>query len=313
LSVHISAPGKLLLLGDHAVVYGHPCIVTAINKRIEVSIEKAQAMHISTPGNGSHEFIHEAIQTASSLWDLPKNFFLAVYSPFSGKYGFGSSSAVTVATLKALAEFANVSVTNRELFEHALRVVLKIQGVGSGFDVAAACFGNTIFYKNKGEILDAIPHRPYNLIVGYTGTKANTVEIVKEVIRKREKYPEEIDKLFHAIGELVVEAKQYMIEGDYKTLGALMDANQEYLRDLGVSSQTLERLISAAKQAGAWGAKLSGAGKGDCMIAIVSDEKKQAVRMAIEAAGGEVVDVLPDEQGVAVTTKGSPVNDREFL
>ena len=87
-----------------------------------------------------------------------------------------------------------------------------------------------------------------------------------------------------------------MIGGDWERVGKLMDFNQEYLRDLGVSSEKLEALISAAKAAGAWGAKLSGAGGGDCMIAVGPPGVKEAIRNA----GGEVVDVTVNAEGVRV-------------
>lgn len=77
-----------------------------------------------------------------------------------------------------------------------------------------------------------------------------------------------------------------------------MDFNQEYLRDLGVSSEKLESLIAAAKGAGAWGAKLSGAGGGDCMIAVAPKEKRGQIEKAIEAAGGQVIHITPNAPGV---------------
>ena len=93
-----------------------------------------------------------------------------------------------------------------------------------------------------------------------------------------------------------------MLEGDWERVGRLMDFNQEYLRDLGVSSEKLENLIKAAKMAGAFGAKLSGAGGGDCMIALASPDKRKAVEDAMTQSGGEVVCVEPNAPGVRIET-----------
>ncbi|MBI5619514.1 NUDIX domain-containing protein, partial [Candidatus Gottesmanbacteria bacterium] len=100
----------------------------------------------------------------------------------------------------------------------------------------------------------------------------------------------------------VGEAKLRILEGDWERVGKLMDFNHEYLRDLGVSTEKLEDLILAAKKAGAWGAKLSGAGGGDCMIALARSEKREEISRAIEKTGGEVLDVSAHAEGARVET-----------
>lgn len=297
--VRASAPGKLMLFGDHAVVYGHPCIVTAVSKRIEVSVEEYEGdeVCIDTPGVSDHSFLHAVLSRVSSLWRLPRSIRITVHSSFSGAYGFGSSSAVTVALLKALSSYASIDLAERELFSLALDVVLSVQKVGSGFDVAAASFGRTLLYKNKGEIIEPVPWKDIRLIVGYTGVKANTVEIVREVAEKRNRHPEQIDSLFNRIGSIVWQAKQAMEENDMSRLGELMDEHHSLLQTLGVSSEKLDALVSAARKAGAFGAKPSGAGRGDCMIALASKETEEDVATAIRLTGGEVVSVAFHEEG----------------
>ncbi len=270
-----------MLFGEHAVVYGHPCIVTAISERLFV-----------TEGDpvGDTRFLDAAIK----LWGNPTT-KLSATCAFSGKYGLGSSSAVTVAALKALKPDAS----NKEIFDAAYKIVLDIQGTGSGFDVGAATYGGTLYYiKNK--TIESLVIKDMPLIVGYTGVKADTKTLVADVAAKRANEPGKVDRIFRAIGKIVEEAKGKMIEGDWERVGRLMDFNQEYLRDLGVSSEKLEALIRAAKGAGAWGAKLSGAGCGDCMIALAPPEKRKAVEEAITRAGGEVVNIASSAPGVRV-------------
>lgn len=268
-----SAPGKLMLFGEHAAVYGYPCLVTAISERLTV---------FAGEPCGDTRFIDEAM----AAWGKPGTQLCAT-SIFSGKYGFGSSAAVTVAALKYLRPEA----TNQEIFETSYKIVLKIQGTGSGFDVAAAIYGGTLYYI-KGKLTEPLKVKNMPLIVGYTGVKSNTVDLVQQVAQKGKAY----ERIFQAIAKLVEEAKQKMVEGDWERVGKLMDFNQEYLRDLGVSSEKLETLISAAKSAGAYGAKLSGAGGGDCMIALGPPSVKEAIRKA----GGEVIDVTSNAEGVRI-------------
>lgn len=299
----VSAPGKLLLFGDHAVVYGYPSITTAINERLFVTIVETGDGTISIDAVQVNDtrFVDAAVQATINDWGIQHNGFrLTTKSIFTGKYGFGSSSAVTVATLKAIVSLYHKDVDLKTIFKKAYAIVLSIQGVGSGFDVAAATYGETMYYVKGGNILEPMKIGNMPLVVGYTGVKSNTVDMVKMVAEKREKYPEKVERIFQGIGKLVDQAKEKILSGDWERVGRLMDFNQEYLRDLGVSSDELEALISAAKGAGAWGAKLSGSGGGDCMIALAPADTRQLVEEAITKAGGEVVRVAPNAEGVRV-------------
>ena len=299
--ITVSAPGKLLLFGEHAVVYGQPCIVTAVNQRLSVTAEESADVSIHAPQVKETKFVDATVKAFFSKYGQ-HGAKLSITSEFSHEVGFGSSSAVTVATIKALGILFDIKLTDREIFDLAYKVTLDIQGVGSGFDIAAATYGGTLYFKKGGGVIEPMNGSDMPLIVGYTGIKADTPSIVRDVAEKQKKYPEKVNKIVEAIGKLTQEARGKMIEADWERVGKLMDFNQEYLRDLGVSSEKLESLIAASKKAGAWGAKLSGAGGGDCMIALAESGKRAAVRKAIQEAGGEVIAVSAQAQGVRVDT-----------
>ena len=313
--ITVSAPGKLMLMGEHAVVYGFPSLVTAVDERltVETEIVAEDRIAVDAPQGVDTRFVDEAVRQAQKAWSIPSGGFrIKTQSNFSGKYGFGSSASVTVATLKALALLFKKDVAPRELFDLSFATVLVVQGVGSGFDVAVSVYGGTLYYT-LGQKITELTQARYRessdqtiselpLIVGYTGVKADTTTLIKQVAEKKEKNPEKLERIFQAITKLVEEAKKRMLEGDWERVGKLMEFNQEYLRDLGVSSEKLEALISAAKKAGAWGAKLSGAGGGDCMIALGPSDKRAAIQKAIADAGGEAIDVHPNAQGVRIET-----------
>ncbi len=303
-TVTTSAPGKLLLFGEHAVVYGRPCIVTAINQRLYVTAELLDEpvvridapdinIHSETPLSdlSSQQFLECAVLNMKATHGV----HITTKSDFLSTYGFGSSSASVVALLKALSH----KINNNDLFSLAYKTILEVQGVGSGFDAAAAVYGGTLVYtKNTPPVELKASGMP--LIVGYSGVKADTATIVKDVAIKKEKEPEKIGRIFDGIAEYVKQASETVSQGDWKRAGRIMDFNHEYLRDLGVSTHKLEDMISAAKKAGAWGAKLSGAGGGDCMIALVADDKRKAVTDAIAEAGGQIMDVEPNAEGVRI-------------
>lgn len=291
-----------MLMGEHAVVYGHPCLVTAVGRRLTLSIEKADnsKLTINSPDTPDTRFVEKALEVGCESWKIKHHgLHLVTQSSFSGKYGFGSSAAVVVATLQALAVLFGRQPTKRQIFDLAYQVILAVQGIGSGFDVAAVIFGGTLYFVTGGKVIENLNSQELlPLVVGYTGIKSSSVNFIKQVAQKKQKYSQRVERIFQAIRKLVDQAKTALVTSDWGKLGKLMDFNQEYLRDLGVSSPKLEELILAAKKAGAWGAKLSGAGGGDCMIALARGDKREAISKAIRGAGGEVVNIRPDAPGV---------------
>lgn len=301
--VTVSVPGKLLLMGDHAVVYGRPCLVTAVSERMSVSVEQSPdgQLHFDVPEHMDTRFVSRALEEARTHWGMPiSDITIRTESQFSGNVGLGSSAAVTVGTIAALREYLGKKDNLKLLFTLSYRTILEVQGRGSGFDAAAALFGNTLYFVTAGKVIEPLPVKNMPLVVGFTGVKADTVTLMREVGEKMKAQPERVNRIYDAIAKLVEEAKPKTIEGDWERVGKLMDFNQEYLRDLGVSSEKLESLIMASKKAGAWGAKLSGAGGGDCMIALTPADKRSAVEEAITHAGGQVIHISPNAQGMRI-------------
>lgn len=319
--VTISAPGKLMLFGEHAVVYNRPSIVTAVGQRMFVTAEfgsEKPLLEIKAPDVKTHlkipladlaskdipkeaKFIAKAVEVyLKEFVNYKGGIKITTKSEFSSKFGFGSSSAVTVCTLKALSVMFEDDLDNRTLFDWAYKVVLDIQGKGSGFDVAAAIYGGTLYFIKGGKALKPlnIPNLP--LIIGYSGIKADTVTLIDEVAKKAKKFPKVIDNLYTLMGELIPQAQKALLKGDFETVGELMDFNQGYLSSLGVSSSKLDAMINTAREAGAYGAKLSGAGVGDCMIAFAPPSKVIAVKKAINKAGGQVIDIKSNVEGVRI-------------
>jgi mevalonate kinase len=312
-----SAPGKLMLFGDHAVVHNRPCIVTAVNHRISTNIERtsdkkiilnAPDIDVKDYEVALNELEKEHPKKVIFALTAIKNFFqkyninsglrIKTKSEFSSEFGLGSSSAITVGVIKGLSELFKINLNNKDLFDLSYKTVLDIQEVGSGFDVAAAIYGGTIFFVTAGKVIEPIKIKELPIIVGYTGIKADTATLVKMVYRELAEEPEKINRNFDEGAKIVNEAKEQIQKSNWKRVGELMDLNQELLRELGVSSKELEKLILSAKNAGAYGAKLSGAGGGDCMIAIADNKNHENVKKAIEKAGGKIIDAKLNAEGV---------------
>jgi len=300
MKISVFAPGKLMLLGEHAVVYGYPCIVTAVSSKIKVELENtlSSKIEINAPQVKDVGFVEESIRIFKEKFKFKQGLLIKTSSEFSSQYGFGSSSAVTIATLYGLNKLFNLNLTKKEIFDLGLKVTLNIQKVGSGFDIAAATFGKTLYFIKGGKTIEKLNIKELPLVVGYSGVKASTPKIVQQIKKRLKKEKKEIFNLFDSIGKIVEEGKKSLLEKNYQKLGMLMNENHRLLKILGVSTEKLNQMCKAAIDAGAYGAKLSGAGGGDCMIALVSLSKKEKVEKAIEKTGGKILKVSNNADGV---------------
>lgn len=298
--IQTSAPGKLLLLGDYAVVYNNPCLVTAVDKRlyVEAEIIEADEDEIITPQVKESRFVLETIAHFKNAFSIRKSVRIRTQGDFSHQVGLGSSSAVTVATLDALNQLFDMKLEKRQLFDMCYAVTLSIQGVGSGFDIAAAVYGGTQYYVTGGKVIETVTLTKLPLVVGYSGIKADTPFFIRKVAEAFRHKQKELSDIFAEITLLVEEARVGLETGNFEKTGKCMTQNHYLLQKLGVSIPKLDEMVKASNQAGAWGAKLSGAGGGDCMIALVSDEKRDDVVRAIEKVGGEVIHVGLNAKGV---------------
>ncbi len=319
-----SAPGKLMLFGEHAVIYDKPCIVTAVDIRVYVAVETNENKSIvvslsntdqvyETPvgdllehSNSYHKdvsFVMAGVERFYKAHNIREGLRIITYGP-KNSFGLGSSSAVTVATLKALGEYFKINLSQRGLFDLAYQSVIDVQGKGSGFDVAAAVHGGTIYFLTGGKTIEPLRVQHIPLIIGYSGKKVRTVNLVNEVQSSFQSYPSILGGVFDIIQLIVEDAKHKLLNEHWDGIGQLSNINQGLLDALGVNTIPLAKIIFAARQAGALGAKLSGAGGGDCMFAIATN-KIDRVKAAMSEAGAQIVEFDINADGARIE-KGVP-------
>jgi mevalonate kinase len=286
-TITTSAPGSLMLLGEHAVLHGHRALVCAINRRIAVQlspIAENSVRIVSCLGDyqcpldnvldhPSFRFVLQAVR--QHLGKIPSGFELKIESGFSADIGFGSSAAVTVATHAALMKWiAGIEPMREELFFQSLETVRAVQGRGSGADLAASVFGGIVGYGAAPEFQPVEVAVPLTAV--YCGYKTPTPEVILKVEQLRAGNMAQYDRIYTEIDESVGEAVSCLRNHDFPAFGQLLNRNQQLMDEMGVNTPELQEIVTALQNdPEVFGAKISGSGLGDCAVGIGYAELKE--------------------------------------
>lgn len=269
-----SAHGKVILLGEHAVVYGCPALAAAITPGVTVRVTDplaALALRVTTwnarfaPEDGTD--LGRALDALARRLGVDRGALEAeMHLPGGG--GLGSSASLGVACARALGSLRGAPLETGELLDAALAWEKVFHGNPSGVDHTLAALGGVgTFVRGEG-LTRLTPRSPFRLCIADTAERGSTKEMVAAVARLKERRPEVFAKTLDGIASLVRNAALAVTAGDLRALGQLMDMNQLLLGSLFVSTERIELLCRAARDAGALGAKLTGAGGGGCVIAL---------------------------------------------
>lgn len=297
--ISCSAPGKIYLFGEHAVVYGETAIGCAVELRTRVRAELSDSIIIQSEIGRTgidfekHPYISAAIEKIKEIVPIA-GVLLKVDSEIPVGSGLSSSAAVTIASLGALNELFGCGLSLEEIAKMGHEIEIQIQGAASPTDTYVSTFGGvvTIHDRKKLKTPDC------GIVVGDTGVFASTKELVANVRKLRESYPDLVEPVMTVIGRTSRIAEPLFQTGDYPSIGKLMNVNQGLLDALGVNTFELSNLIYSARKAGAFGAKLTGGGGGGCMVALTASDKCIQVAEAIAGAGGKAIITKPTEQGL---------------
>jgi mevalonate kinase len=294
-----SAPGKIILFGEHAVVYGRPALavpVTQVHADVEISERDSPGVWIHAPDVNLHADLNTLPSDHPVAAVIHNLFFLARVSPFPNleinisstipvASGLGSGAAVTVALTRALSAYLNHAMTDEEVSAFSYEIEKLHHGTPSGIDNTVVTFAKPVYFV-KGQPIETFRvSQPFTIVIGDTGIRAPTKESVADVRKLWESNKTKWEKVFDEVADISFAARHVIRAGWIKMLGALMDENHTYLQELTVSSPELDNLVLAARKAGALGAKLSGGGRGGNMIALVEKESAPIIAAAVMSAG----------------------------
>jgi hydroxymethylglutaryl-CoA reductase len=300
------APGKVILFGEHAVVHGQPAIAAALDRGIRVAVTERDAddgpvlrsnnAALPTrcrpdPGGEGPERLRQALAVLrDALGPRARRLHFSVDGAIPAGAGLGSSAALAVALLRGAHALFDRTLDDDALIERAFALERVFHGNPSGVDHTTIVRGGVLLYEREagaavGRATALTLPRPLRLAVAVAGPHAGTANAVGALRDRARRHPAHYQHLYDGIGALARAARTHLEAGAFGAVGELMDLNQGLLNALGVSTPAIESLCAIARERGASGAKLSGAGGGGAVIALVDDGDPEAVVRAFAAAG----------------------------
>ena len=285
------AHGKIILMGEHSVVYDYPAIAlpftsAPVNVTIQPSTNKEHilnCMYYTGPLKGVpfhlHNIQHVVQLTLNMIEQTTRPLLIDIDSQVPGERGMGSSAAVSVAVVRALCDFYQYPLANDQLHYLTNQAELIAHEATSGIDTLLASNDQAIIYRKSQAPEFFNYHLDAYLIVADSGITGQTKQAVSFVAHQLKQTPEKVTHYMSTIGDFVTQAYNAIKENDADQLGRLFTYNHYYLAHLNVSSPALDQLVNAAWTAGALGAKMTGGGLGGCVIAL-SKTKKEALKVS---------------------------------
>src|SRR5689334_8118044 len=296
-----SAPGKIILFGEHAVVYGRPALavpVVQVHADVEIQDSSRAGIWIEASDVNLHAELNTLPSDHPLASVLHNFFFLLRVSPFPNleikihstipvASGLGSGAAVTVALTRALASHLNYLITDEQINAFAYEIEKLYHGTPSGIDNTVVTYARPVCFIKSQPMEIFKVGEPFTIVIGDTGLSAPTKESVGDVRKLWEVDQQKWEDVFDQVGKIAEQARITIESGKWEMLGELMNKNHSLLQEMTVSSPELDQLVQAARNAGALGAKLSGGGRGGNMIALVEPERAEAVAASLKEAGAQ--------------------------
>jgi len=278
--------GKVILLGEHAVVHGCPAIAVGIERGVtaEAMPSERDLLRLSPwdlalePDPAGREPLERAFATALALYRERPSLEVSAQVDLPAGAGLGCSAAIGVAVLDAIDETLGIKRSRTDLATAALAWEKVFHGNPSGIDNTMSAVGGVALYRRGDALQPLRSNKPLHLVIGHSGESSSTKEMVASVGRQLESDRERVTKAFEGIEVLVRNAKLAIEAGDHVALGQLLDLNHTILSSLMLCTTKLDDMCQTARQAGALGAKMTGAGGGGCMFALAA-KHDEAVRL----------------------------------
>lgn len=281
---HLTAfgPGKVILLGEHGVVYGHPALAAPLSRGMRAWAEPAESTSLEVP-EGLTESQQQALErafarAAKKTGHPPVSVHLSSDLPLS--MGLGSSGALAVAVSRVLIHAqTGKPASPRQVEAVAFEMEKEFHGTPSGVDHTTSARGTMVLYT-KGHAVEVKARHPVKIVVVLVGPRSSTKQTVGALRERQKRWPTRYRRVFGEIGQLVREGTAAVKKGDLPALGDVMNMNHGFLGALGLSSPPIEEMVYRLRAMGALGAKLTGAGgDGGAVIALFAEPEPAVMKL----------------------------------
>ena len=287
-----TACGKIILSGEHAVVYGKPGIALPVKDLLtKITIEHSDSFsYVSDIDLEEHEQrkLVQLYEFVSSSLKVDKTHKIYIKSNVPISSGLGSSASLSVAMIRSMLLHHGLRINKKKLNMLAFEAEKIFHGSPSGIDNTVVALEKPVYYK-RGHIEVIELKHPFLFVIADTGIKADTKKVVEELRKRVEEDKKKYTRLLDKIEEVTENAKDALINGNLLPLGYLMMENHYLLKQMGVSCDELDNLVETALKAGAYGAKLAGSGRGGHIIALVNDKNSGEVTAALSGVSPGVI------------------------
>ena len=295
------ANGKVILLGEHAVIYGKPAIAVPIKNAVVAEVsDSSQPPEIHVPAWDIDDKLEEsntvwwqAIQNVFKTLEISDQKFSVHVKPnIPAAMGLGGSAAIAVAIIRAVSLHFKLDLTEEETNHFAFQCEKAAHGTPSGIDNTIGTYGKPLVYRSgEQEHMEILEFsKPLNLVIGISDRPSLTVDMVAGVRERWRRHRELYESLFDNFGHVATSGIQSIHEGDYRHLGHMMTINHGLLSAIQVSSPELDRMVQIARDHGALGAKLTGAGGGGSIVAL-AQENSEAIAAGLNRHGFKALQV----------------------
>lgn len=322
LRIIASAPGKVILFGEHFVVKNRPAIAVALELRLRVTVSDSNEYIVIVSKNTGGKLVIDTtnltvkedyrgpsqllavLKELKSMVNGLKPAYINIESEIPVAAGLGSSASLAVAFTAAYSRYLGLNLSREEISRIAYEAERIVHGKPSGIDNTIASLGGAILYhKNSTRRISISKLDEVAIVIADTGIERSTREAVLSVLSLYDKHPRVMEKIYEAAEEIIREAEESLSKGDWIRVGELMNINHGLLSAIGVSILELEKLVYLARKSGALGAKITGAGMGGSIIALTLRENVEQVVEALRREAKRVISTGISEEGVVVREK----------
>lgn len=303
------APGKVILAGEHFVVWGSTALAAAIDKRVRATAELADEDEIVSENYGTTSKLSSGV--AKGLYPIAKTIYatknyigsrkkvrVSIKSYIPSSSGLGSSSAVAVSTVASIASALDAKLTEKEIFDLAIIPEKIVHGNPSGIDVAVAVYGGVLSFRKGEQPREVKVNAPFEIVVGLSGLSRKTAKMINRVAETRRNLPNFFDALVSSSSHLSMIASKSLADGNFDDIASIMSFHNSTLSWLGLATHQTDRMIETCLASGALAAKITGGGGGGAVVALPKQGKAEDIINALKSKNFEAFAIKLPQQGV---------------